>query len=79
MTSYATMKAPAVETENLFSKTDEEYAEIDNALAEARKMFANLKELEALGKYGTTLWAEEFAKYAVVFKKANGYRPHWAR
>ena len=72
-------KNTATETETMFSKTDAEYAEIDKALAETRKLFASLKDLEALGQYGTEVWKETFAKYAVVFKEANGYRPLWAR
>ena len=78
MKSYAT-KDYTVETESIFSKTDAEYEAIDKALVESRKLFAALKELETLGKYGTALWMETFAKYADAYKKANGYRPHWAR
>ena len=72
-------KNTATETETMFSKTDADYAEMDTALAESRKLFASLKDLETLGKYGTEIWVATFAKYADAFKKANGYRPHWAR
>ena len=66
-------------TESIFSKTEKEYKTIDKALAESRKLFATLKDLESIGQYGTEKWSELFAKYKVAFKKANGYNPHWAR
>lgn len=66
-------------TENIFTKTDAEYAEIDKATAKARKLFDTLKAMEALGQYGSEVWNTTFAKYAEAFKKAHGYRPHWAR
>jgi len=67
------------EVEPMFSKTDEEYAAIDKNLAESRELFDILKGMETLGEYGTAKWSEVFGKYAVSFKLAHGYRPHWAR
>ena len=78
MTSFATKKYTTTE-ESMFSKTDAEYAEIDKATSDYREIFKTLKALETLGMYGTERWNKTFAKYAELFKKANGYRPHWAR
>lgn len=66
-------------TADIFAKTETEYATIDKALAKTRKLFAQLKEMEENGLRNTTEWANIFAKYREVFKKANGYFPHWAR
>ena len=65
--------------ETIFTKSEKEYKEIDKLLAKSRKLFDVLKVMEASGLYGTAQWAETFAKYAEAYKKANGYRPHWAR
>lgn len=65
--------------EEIFSKTDDEYTKIDKATAKARKLFNELTALQELGKYGSEVWNKTFAEYRVVFKKANGYAPHWAR
>ena len=67
------------ETENIFSRTDAEYKKQDKLLKLTRELFDTLKALEAIGEYGTAKWGEVFTKYAETFKKANGYRPHWAR
>ena len=79
MTSFATKKYTTTTEESMFSKTDAEYAEMDKATADYREIAKTLKALEALGMYGTERWNRTFSKYAESFKKANGYRPHWAR
>ena len=66
-------------TESIFNLTEKDYKTIDKALKLSRKLFAGLKQMEQEGLYGTIQWSEAFAKYAEVFKKANGYKPHWAR
>ena len=68
-----------METNEIFTKSEKEYKEIDKLLAKSRKLFDALKAMEASGLYGTAQWAEMFSKYAEAYKKANGYRPHWAR
>ena len=77
MTSFATKKYATEETE--FIKTDEEYAKMDKHIAKYRKLHSVLKGMEESGEYGSEKWVEIFAKYVEEFKKANGYRPHWAR
>ena len=68
-----------MENTDIFTLTEKEYKSIDKCLKASRELFAALKALEASGAYGTAEWADLFAKYCTVFKKANGYKPHWAR
>ena len=63
----------------IFTKTEKEYAKLDKLYAKKRELFDNLKSLESVGKYGTEIWKETFTKYAVTFKALHGYNPHWAR
>lgn len=65
--------------EEMFTKTDKEYAKIDKLTTLYRELHATLKAMEEIGEYGTEKWSEVFNKYADTFKKVNGYRPHWAR
>lgn len=65
--------------EEIFSRTEKEYKEADRLLSLTRKLFDTLKAMEEIGEYGSKAWAETFSKYAETFKKAHGYRPHWAR
>lgn len=67
------------ETENIFSRTEEEYRKTDKLLALSRELFATLKAMEEIGLYGSAKWSETFSKYADTFKAVHGYRPHWAR
>ena len=64
--------------EEIYSRTEAEYREIDKKTAEYRHLFSELKALEEVGKYGSEVWMETFRKYAETFKSVNGYRPHWA-
>lgn len=63
----------------LFTRSDEEYAKEDKLRNLYRELFDTLKAMEAIGLYGSEKWAETFAKYSETFKKVNGYKPHWAR
>ena len=65
--------------EELFTKSDKEYAKLDKLTKLYRELYDTLKAMEAIGEYGTEKWSETFNKYAETFKKVNGYRPHWAR
>lgn len=66
-------------TEEIFTKTDKEYAKIDKLTKLYRELFDTLKSMESIGLYGTEKWSETFKKYRETFKKVNGYYPHWAR
>lgn len=65
--------------EELFTKSDKEYAKLDKLTKLYRELFDTLKAMESIGLYGTEKWAETFTKYSETFKKVNGYKPHWAR